>query len=69
MPAGTLIEPDGHEYAILALLALVTGSIVVCCMIVCVLPDELAVLMGRKEEPKPERQPLKASGKAAAKSK
>ena len=69
MPAGILIEPNGHEYVILALVALVTGSIILCCIITCVLPDELAVLMGKKEKSMPDRKLSKASGGEAAKTK
>ena len=44
-----LIEPDNDEYMVLALLALVVGGLIVCCLLACVLPDKLAFMLGRTE--------------------
>ena len=44
-----VVEPLGtaSEYIVLFLLALVLGGLVVCCLLACCLPDELAFMMGR----------------------
>jgi hypothetical protein len=46
-----VVEPLGtaFEYIVLFSLALVLGGLVVCCLLACVLPDELAFMMGRKK--------------------
>ena len=48
MPAGTLVGPEGSEWLVLALLALLVGGLVLCCLISCFLPDELGALLGTR---------------------